>query len=200
MEMEWADTWDSLAKILSGTPNILAKIANIASEFGSKVAEKPIQDDMRSDPGLGRPLSDLWVDPGGGGMEVDDRYDLLDGAARQYFYGAICEDEELASSRVENLQTAPPKGWARPDAICSTRIAQEYYEIKPDSLQGIIEANKKFGLIDQFIAGPLEGSPPAPRALGEARAVRARHKVHYRRRTRSEERARDRCGADGHAK
>lgn len=131
-----------------GPPSEIAPL-DVARSFGQKVAEKPIQDDMRADPDLGNPRDQgLFVDTSV--MDTDDNMIIWMGLR-----GNLPPDRVKAMRDYRHRQgtyAGRPIEWARPDAVCHTTSAREYYEIKPLSDPGITNANSKFAKIDQFIA------------------------------------------------
>jgi len=151
MEIKWA------------FPPGLVAGQELARQFGRKVAEKPIQDDMREDPGLGSPHGDLFVDTSGN-IEVDDNMITWMGLRGNLSWAQVERMKDWRHRRKE-FATPPPEDWKRPDAVCHTRVAKEYYEIKPMSPSGIDNAEEKFRVIDEFIAGPLAPRPPWEKPL-----------------------------------
>jgi hypothetical protein len=102
----------------------------IARTFGQKMAEEPIQDDMRGRPELGSPgISGLWIDNGSDNS-------LFNFMAQ---HGAIRQDEVALMRDYRNhtgKYSNSDHGWSRPDVVVDTAVAKEYYEIKPMSFSG----------------------------------------------------------------
>ena len=126
---------------------------DVARAFGQKIAEDPIQEDMRKDPALGSPGGDLWID-----MSNNDSDDnmIFFMALRNNLPTVRFNDMLDYRHRRGAYAGEPGDHWARPDAVCHTRAAREYYEIKPMSAAGINaatnESRGKFGKIDKFIS------------------------------------------------
>jgi hypothetical protein len=136
MEAEWM-----------GPPGEVAS-QSIARGFGQKVAEKPIIDDMRGDAGLGKPgVARLFVD-----TSTNDSDDTL--IVDMSLWESLPRTQltrMLDYRHHRNEFASLTEDWKRPDAVCGTRQAKEYYEIKPMSDPGIIAANYKFEQFDKFL-------------------------------------------------
>jgi hypothetical protein len=145
MEIEWRFT-----------PSLVAG-EEIAKQFGRRLAEKPILDNMRGDSDLGRPGSDLFVDTGGG-IDVDDNMIVWMGLRSVLPTSQVSRMRDWRHRRRE-FAVPPPEEWKRPDAVCHTRAAKEYYEIKPLSASGIPAADEKLKIFDEFLAGPQPSDP-----------------------------------------
>lgn len=133
-----------MAKLTWRVPiSIAVQSADIARQFGQNVAEAPIFDKMKKSAALGS--------PGDFGMFTDDGNNSSD----DNMFVFIVLQNKLAKERITEMKTyrANSTGnWARPDALCHTSMAREYYEIKPESFDSWDGGQKKFPKIDRFIA------------------------------------------------
>jgi len=130
-----------------GPPSEAAPVA-IARAFGQRYAEKPIIDDMRESGNLGKPgAHKLFVDTSTN--DSDDNMIVWMGLHQNLPRSKVTAMLDYRHRR--GAYANKPNGhWKRPDAVCDTPIAREFYEIKPMSDPGIIAANEKFRLIGEF--------------------------------------------------
>lgn len=117
--------------------------SNTASRFGSRIAEAPILDRMKNDSALGNPGDfGLFTDKGNNDSDPD-------------MFAFIGLQNKLPTERITEMKTYRASvaggGWSRPDAVCHTKAAREYYEIKPESAPGITGGEDKFPNIDRFM-------------------------------------------------
>jgi hypothetical protein len=132
-----------------GPPSEVAP-EDIAREFGRRIAEKPIQENMRKDGGLGSPGNlRLFVDTSTNDADPN-MFDFL-GTCGALPRAEVERMKDYRHRRGE-FATLPPESWARPDGVCHTTVAREYYEIKPISHSGITGAQEKFEKFDKFVA------------------------------------------------
>src|SRR5262245_33804268 len=98
---------------------------DVASRFGSKVAEAPILARMKDDEALGKP-GDFGLYADKGNNDSDSEMFVFIGLRNNLPTERITE--------MKDYRASVGKGkWSRPDALCDTRAAREYYEIKPES-------------------------------------------------------------------
>jgi hypothetical protein len=132
-----------------GPPSEVASL-DIARAFGQRVAEGPIQEDMRKDSGLGSPGEfGLFVDTSTNA--ADDNMILWMGLRGNLPTVQVSRMMDYRHRRGE-FKDLPSDSWKRPDAVCHTGAAREYYEIKPLTDPGITAANEKFEKIDKFVS------------------------------------------------
>lgn len=132
-----------------GPPSAVSPL-DVARAFGQRVAEKPIQEDMRKDPGLGSPgESALFVDTSTNA--ADDNMIFWMGLRGNLPTAQVSRMMDYRHRRGE-FKDLPSDSWKRPDAVCHTGTAREYYEIKPLTDPGITAANEKFEKIDKFVS------------------------------------------------
>jgi hypothetical protein len=122
---------------------LAVKDSNIASRFGSRVAEAPILDRMREDAALGKP-GDFGLYADKGNNDSDPEMFVFIGLRNNLPTARITEMKNYRASLAAGQ-------WSRPDALCHTVTAREYYEIKPESAPGISGGEDKFPNIDRFM-------------------------------------------------
>lgn len=117
--------------------------SNTASLFGSRVAEAPILERMRNDAALGTPADyGLYADKGNNDSDPE----------MFVFIGLLNKLPTERLTAMRSYRASLPAGqWSRPDALCHTKAAREYYEIKPESASSIDGGQRKFPNIDRFM-------------------------------------------------
>jgi hypothetical protein len=133
-----------MARLTFRVPIGLAvKDSNVASRFGARVAEAPILDRMRADTALGTP-GDFGLYADKGNNDSDPEMFVFIGLRNNLPTARITEMKNYRASLAAGQ-------WSRPDALCHTATAREYYEIKPESAPGISGGEDKFPNIDRFM-------------------------------------------------
>ena len=116
-----------MAKMAWRVPIGMVTDSNTASLFGSRVAEAPILERMKSSAALGNPGEHgLYADKGNNDSDPE----------MFVFIGLRNNLPTARLTEMTNYRAGLPAGrWSRPDALIHTKTVREYYEIKPSPLK-----------------------------------------------------------------